>query len=126
MRGVRPTEGRELLHRVPLLWDYAHVAGYDTAYWTSQNLMFGNARLYVHDIPVSHRCIATELDTQAPLDEGCEDRLATELGAGGLRHAPDGVLRRPQGGARRRLLAAKPIRSPGRAGGGCDGARPAR
>ena len=76
--GVRPTEGRELLHSVPLLWDYAHAAGYDTAYWTSQNLMFGNARLYVQDIPVSHRCVATNLDTQADLDTGCEDRLVTD------------------------------------------------
>ncbi len=76
--GVRPTEGRELLHAVPLLWDYAHAAGYDTAYWTSQNLMFGNARLYVQDIPVSHRCVATELDTQADLDTGCEDALVTD------------------------------------------------
>ena len=63
--GVPPTETRELLHSVPLLWDYAHAAGYDTAYWTSQNLMFGNARLYVQDIPVSHRCVATELDSEA-------------------------------------------------------------
>ncbi len=76
--GVRPTEGRETLHSVPLIWDYAHAAGYDTAYWTSQNLMFGNARLYVQDIPVSHRCVATELDTQADLDTGCDDGLVTD------------------------------------------------
>jgi arylsulfatase A-like enzyme len=55
-----------------------HAAGYDTAYWTSQNLMFGNARLYVQDIPVSHRCVATELDTQADLDTGAYDALLTD------------------------------------------------
>jgi arylsulfatase A-like enzyme len=76
--GVRPTESRALLHEVPLLWDYAHAAGYDTAYWTSQNLMFGNARLYIQDIPVSHRAVATELDSQADLDAGAEDRLLTD------------------------------------------------
>ena len=76
--GVRPTESRDLLHSVPLVWDYAHAAGYDTAYWTSQNLMFGNARLYVQDIPVSHRCVATELDTAADLDVGCDDALVTD------------------------------------------------
>ena len=76
--GVRPTESRELLHSVPLIWDYAHAAGYDTAYWTSQNLMFGNARLYVQDIPVSHRAVATELDTQADLDAGAYDALVTD------------------------------------------------
>jgi len=76
--GVRPTEGRELLHSVPLIWDYAHAAGYDTAYWTAQNLMFGNARLYVQDIPVSHRCVATELDTQADLDTGANDAYVAD------------------------------------------------
>jgi glucan phosphoethanolaminetransferase (alkaline phosphatase superfamily) len=76
--GVRPTLGREVLHSVPLIWDYAHAAGYDTAYWTSQNLMFGNARLYVQDIPVSHRAVATELDTQADLDAGAYDALVTD------------------------------------------------
>jgi hypothetical protein len=76
--GVRPTERRELLHSVPLMWEYAHAAGLDTAYWTSQNLMFGNARLYVQDLPVSHRCVATELDPRADLDYGAYDRLVTD------------------------------------------------
>ena len=76
--GVRPTESRDLLHSVPLMWDYARAAGYDTAYWTSQNLMFGNARLYVQDIPVSHRCVATELDSMADLDTGARDDLASD------------------------------------------------
>jgi glucan phosphoethanolaminetransferase (alkaline phosphatase superfamily) len=76
--GVRPTEGRDLLHATPLLWEYAHAAGYDTAYWTSQNLMFGNARLYVQDIPVSHRCVATELDSESDLDTGAYDSLLTD------------------------------------------------
>lgn len=76
--GVRPTEARDLLHSVPLMWDYAAAAGYDTAYWTSQNLMFGNARLYVQDIPVSHRCVATDLDTEAALDEGAYDYMVSD------------------------------------------------
>jgi glucan phosphoethanolaminetransferase (alkaline phosphatase superfamily) len=76
--GVRPTESRDLLHSVPLMWDYARAAGYDTAYWTSQNLMFGNARLYVQDIPVSHRCVATELDSMADLDTGAHDELVAD------------------------------------------------
>lgn len=76
--GVVPTERRDLLHSVPLLWDYAHAAGWDTAYWTSQNLLFGNARLYVQDIPVSHRAVATDLDPRADLDFGAHDRLLTD------------------------------------------------
>ena len=76
--GVRPTEGRELLHSVPLLWEYAAAAGYDTAYWTSQNLMFGNARVYIEDLPISHGCVATQLDSGADLDTGAKDNLLTE------------------------------------------------
>jgi glucan phosphoethanolaminetransferase (alkaline phosphatase superfamily) len=76
--GVEPTESRALLHSVPLLWDYAAAAGYDTAYWTSQNLMFGNARLYIQDLNVSRQCVATDLDPRADLDTGAYDSLLTE------------------------------------------------
>jgi len=76
--GVRPNEPRAVLHSVPLLWEYAAAAGWDTAYWTSQNLMFGNARLYVQDIPTSHFAVATHVDTMAPLDEGAYDALITD------------------------------------------------
>ncbi len=76
--GVRPTESRELLHSVPLLWEYAAAAGYDTAYWTSQNLMFGNARVYIEDLPISHGCVATHLDSTADLDTGARDDLLAE------------------------------------------------
>lgn len=76
--GVVPYESRELLHSVPLLWDYAHAAGYDTAYWTSQNLMFGNARQYIQDLPISHGCVATHLDPASDLDAGANDELVTE------------------------------------------------
>ncbi|HEY4118692.1 MAG TPA: sulfatase-like hydrolase/transferase, partial [Byssovorax sp.] len=76
--GANPTEGRELMLSVPLMWEYAHAAGIDSAYWTSQNLMFGNARLYVQDIPVSHRCVATELDPECDLDCGARDALVTD------------------------------------------------
>lgn len=76
--GVAPFESRELLHSVPLLWEYANAAGYDTAYWTSQNLMFGNARQYIQDLPISHGCVATHLDSASDLDAGANDELATE------------------------------------------------
>ncbi len=75
--GVNPTESRELLHSVPLLWDYADAAGYDTAYWTSQNLMFGNARQYIQDLPISHGCVGTTVDSAADLDAGANDELVT-------------------------------------------------
>jgi hypothetical protein len=52
--GVDPMESFERLHSTPLVWEYARAAGHDTAYWTSQNLQFGNSRLYVQDLPLSH------------------------------------------------------------------------
>ncbi|MBI4699932.1 MAG: sulfatase-like hydrolase/transferase [Deltaproteobacteria bacterium] len=76
--GVLPTESYELLLRVPLLFDYAHAAGYDTALWTSQHVMFGSMRLYVQDLPVSHRAFATTLDPYADFDAGAEDALLTD------------------------------------------------
>jgi len=78
LSGLLPTEPRELLHSVPLMWDYAVAAGFDTAYWTSQNLMFGNARLYMQDIPARHFAIGPHLDSMADLDAGAFDRLVTD------------------------------------------------
>ncbi len=78
LSGLLPTEPRELLHSVPLMWDYAAAAGWDTAYWTSQNLMFGNARLYMQDIPARHFAIGPHLDSMADLDAGAYDRLLTD------------------------------------------------
>jgi arylsulfatase A-like enzyme len=37
--GVGPEEPREVLHTWPVLFDYARAAGYDTAFWTSQNML---------------------------------------------------------------------------------------
>ncbi len=76
--GVPAYEGFELLHSVPLLWDYAHAAGWYGAYWTSQNVMFGSMRLYVQDLPVSLRAVGTELDSRADFDAGANDALLTD------------------------------------------------
>ena len=47
------------------IFEYARAAGYHTAYWTSQHLMFGNARLYVQDLPLDRFACATTLDPKA-------------------------------------------------------------
>lgn len=73
--GLLPTESREILHTWPLIFDYARAAGYDTAFWTSQNMMFGNARLWVKNLGVSHFTSATELDPTADLDMGAPEHL---------------------------------------------------
>jgi arylsulfatase A-like enzyme len=78
LSGLPPTETRDAIHTAPLLFDYAHAAGYDTAYWTSQHLMFAHSEEFVRDLPVSRRCGATDLDPAADLDMGADDRLLTE------------------------------------------------
>ena len=76
--GVLPTEDRETLHTWPLIFDYARAAGWDTAYWTSQNMMFGNARLWVKNLGVSKFVAATDLDPTADLDMGAPENLLAD------------------------------------------------
>ncbi|HLV19698.1 MAG TPA: sulfatase-like hydrolase/transferase [Polyangiaceae bacterium] len=76
--GVVPTASREVLHTWPLIFDYARAAGWDTAFWTSQNLMFGNSRLWVKNLGVRKFCSATELDPAADLDMGAPESLLAE------------------------------------------------
>lgn len=76
--GVGPHEDRETLHTWPLLFDYARAAGYDTAYWTSQNMMFGNARLWVKNLGVSQFVSATDLEPTADLDMGAPEHLLAD------------------------------------------------
>lgn len=76
--GLPPSASREDLHSFPLLFDYAHAAGFDTAYWTSHHMMFANSRLYVQDLPTTHQTGATDLDPLADMDLGAKDELLTE------------------------------------------------
>ncbi len=76
--GVPSTEGPGVLLTVPLIWEYAQAADYDTAYWTSQHAMFGSTRLYIQDIPVSHFAVATNIDPRADFDAGADDGALTD------------------------------------------------
>jgi arylsulfatase A-like enzyme len=73
--GLYPTASRDELHTWPLLFDYARATGYDTAFWTSQNMMFGNARLWVKNLGVSQFVSATDLEPTADLDIGAPEHL---------------------------------------------------
>jgi glucan phosphoethanolaminetransferase (alkaline phosphatase superfamily) len=76
--GLQPTEPRERLHTQPLIFDYAKAAGYHTAYLTSQNLLFGNTRLWVKNLGVDRFCSATELDPESDLDMGAPEHVLAE------------------------------------------------
>jgi glucan phosphoethanolaminetransferase (alkaline phosphatase superfamily) len=76
--GLYPTESRDTLHTWPLLFDYAKAAGYDTAFWTSQNMMFGNVRLWVKNLGARKFVSATDLDPTADLDMGAPENLLAD------------------------------------------------
>ncbi|HMI89622.1 MAG TPA: sulfatase-like hydrolase/transferase, partial [Polyangiaceae bacterium] len=38
--GLLPTQMTEAIRSAPMLFDFARAAGYDTAYWSSQSVMF--------------------------------------------------------------------------------------
>jgi glucan phosphoethanolaminetransferase (alkaline phosphatase superfamily) len=76
--GVKPTESRDTLHEWPLIFDYAKSLGYETAYWTSQNMMFGNVRLWVKNLGVNHHVSATELDPTSDLDMGAPEKYLAD------------------------------------------------
>lgn len=76
--GLQPTEDRDTLHTWPLIFDYARAAGWDTAYWTSQNMLFGNSRLWVEHMAVSHMASALDLDPKSHLDMGAPEELLAE------------------------------------------------
>lgn len=76
--GLSPTASRDELHTWPLIFDYARAAGFDTAFWTSQNMLFGNARLWVKNLGVSKFCSATDLDPSSDLDMGAPEALLAD------------------------------------------------
>ncbi|HEX2878739.1 MAG TPA: sulfatase-like hydrolase/transferase [Polyangiaceae bacterium] len=84
--GVGPHESHEVLHTWPLLFDYARAAGWDTAFWTSQNMLFGNGRLWVKNLGVSKFVSATELEPDCDLDLGADEGLLAERVALDLNH----------------------------------------
>jgi membrane-anchored protein YejM (alkaline phosphatase superfamily) len=67
----------ELTH-APLIWDYAQAAAYSTAYWTSQNLLSLNARIFVQDIHASPFVTGSNLDPLADLGAGASDSLLVD------------------------------------------------
>jgi glucan phosphoethanolaminetransferase (alkaline phosphatase superfamily) len=71
--GLPPTASRRALHEAPLLWEYAHAAGFDTAYWTAQNLKFANSGTWLEGLPLSHQISGTDLDPNATYEIGADD-----------------------------------------------------
>jgi len=75
--GMSPVDTDAVLKSAPLLWSYARAGGYRTAYVTSQNLDFANARGFIADLPLDRLHDALDLDPHADIDIGAPDELAT-------------------------------------------------
>lgn len=71
--GLRPTDSRAALHSAPLLWEYAHAANLDTAYYTSQNLLFGNSGTWLEGSPWTRHVSATMIEPDAAYETGADD-----------------------------------------------------
>jgi hypothetical protein len=71
--GLLPTEKRKELHTAPLLWEYAAAAHIQTAYYTSQNLLFGNSGTWLEGSPWTRHVSATMLEADATYETGADD-----------------------------------------------------
>jgi arylsulfatase A-like enzyme len=76
--GLSPNAPREALLSAPFLWDYAAAAGWDTAYFTNQDLTSYNARVFVQDAAIRLRTSGTELDPELPEHTGPPDALLVD------------------------------------------------
>jgi len=71
--GLLPIEKRAELHSAPLLWEYARAAKIETAYYTSQNLLFGNSGTWLEGSPWTRHVSATMLEPEATYETGADD-----------------------------------------------------
>jgi glucan phosphoethanolaminetransferase (alkaline phosphatase superfamily) len=86
LTGLGPSEPRASLLSAPLLFEYAHAAGVDTAFWTSQNLLYANAGRFLDGTPLHTFVSGTELEPYADYLDGADDarllrRVAADLPA---------------------------------------------
>ena len=71
--GLSPTRSRAELHSAPILWEYLHAAGLESAYYTSQNLLFGNSGKWLEGQPWTRHVSATMIEPDATYETGSDD-----------------------------------------------------
>ncbi len=76
--GLTPVASRKELHERPLLFDFAKAAGYQTAFFTSQNLLFGNMGLWLKTLGADLRLAGLDVDPHAHMDLGAHEGLFAE------------------------------------------------
>lgn len=88
--GLLPTESREDQHTAPLIWEYAHAAGLDTAYYTSQHLLFGNSGTWLEGQRWKRHVSATQIEADATYEVGADDGKLVDFVLGDI-----GALKEP-------------------------------
>lgn len=83
--GLGPHESRETLHSWPLLFDYAKSAHYTTAYFTSQNILFGNLRLWLSNLGVDSLITGNQVEPGSNIDLGADEALFAEAAVAKIR-----------------------------------------
>lgn len=84
--GLLPTLSRERLHTAPILWEYANAAGLETAYYTSQNLLFGNSGLWLEGQRWTRHVSATQIEPDATYEIGADDGKLVDHVIGDIGH----------------------------------------
>jgi glucan phosphoethanolaminetransferase (alkaline phosphatase superfamily) len=87
--GLPPTAARAALHSAPLLWEYAKAAGFHTAYWTSQNLLFGNSGTWIQSVPLERTINATQIEPDATMEIGADDGKLVDYVIGDIDNLPE-------------------------------------
>ena len=87
--GLAPTAKRADLHSAPLLWEYAKAAGFHTAYWTSQNLLFGNSGTWISSVPLERTINATQIEPDATMEIGADDGKLVDYVASDMGRLPE-------------------------------------
>jgi glucan phosphoethanolaminetransferase (alkaline phosphatase superfamily) len=71
--GLLPISNRQELHSAPILWEYMKAGNLESAYYTSQNLLFGNSGKWLEGTPWTRHVSATMLEPDATYETGADD-----------------------------------------------------
>lgn len=84
--GLLPTHDRTAQHTAPIIWEYAHAAGLESAYYTSQNLLFGNSGTWLEGQRWTRHVSATQIEEDATYEVGADDGKLVDYVLGDIGH----------------------------------------
>jgi len=79
--GLLPTRDRKDQHTAPLIWEYAHAAGLETAYYTSQH-----SGTWLAGQPWTRHVSATQIEQDATYEVGADDGKLVDHVLGDIGH----------------------------------------